>query len=159
MNWETVTSGLGQKAYTLWNNGRKLLTLAFRSGSNLARIEYGEEKRIFSLRYEGLFRNKMVMRNEYGVRLGQVFADGKENMIDFNDEKLFYAVTEEDKPKLILYRESPEKPIASCFLQNENDKGLLPSSREAATTHSLLLALSWYLFSPVAEGKGQALAL
>ena len=34
MNWETVTSGIGHTVYALWNNGRKLLTLAFSSTSN-----------------------------------------------------------------------------------------------------------------------------
>ena len=27
MKWETVTSTIGQSVYTLWNNGRKLVTL------------------------------------------------------------------------------------------------------------------------------------
>lgn len=152
MNWETVTSGLGHKVYALWNNGRKLLTLDFKSGSNVAKIEYGDEKRIFTLRYEGLFRNRMVMRNEYGIRLGQVSADGRENIIDLNDEKLSYTITNENEPKLVIYKDSPDDPIAVCSLKVDNEKGRIPSAQSSATTHSLLLALSWYLFSPVGRG-------
>lgn len=151
MNWETVSSGLGQKVYALWNNGRKLATLAFQSDSSFARIEYGNEKRAFILRYEGLFRNKMVMRNEYGVRLGQVNAESKENFIDLNDERLFYTIEEGKEPKLIVYKESPDKPLAVCALRLENEKGTLSSVRPTATTYSLLLALCWYMFSPVAK--------
>lgn len=150
MNWETVTSGIGQRVYALWNNGRKLLTLAFNSGSEFARIEYGDEKRAFTLRYEGLFRNKMVMRNEYGVRLGQVIADSRENLIDLNDEKLYYTVTDKE-PQLIIYRESPEQPLAVCALEIDNDKGKITSGQTSATTHRLLLALSWYLFATVGK--------
>lgn len=153
MNWETVTSGIGQKVYALRNNGRKLLTLAFNSSSNFAKIEYEGEKRAFILRYEGIFRNKMVMRNEYGVRLGQVSAELKDNFIALNDEKLFYTITDDKEPKLIIYKESPENPLAVCELKLENDKSILPSVKSLATQHSLLLALCWYLFSPVAKNN------
>jgi len=151
MNWETVTSGIGHKVYALWSNGRKLLTLAFNSSSNFAKIEYGDEKRAFTIRYEGIFKNKMVMRNEYGIRLGQISAENKENFIDLNDERLFYTITGEKYPRVIIYKESPEKPLAVCALQLDNDKSILPSVKTEATQHSLLLALCWYLFSPVAK--------
>lgn len=152
MKWETVTSGIGQKVYALWDNGRKLLTLAFNSSSNFAKIEYGEEKRAFIIRYEGLFKNKMVMRNEYGIRIGQVSTE-RENIIALNDERLFYTITNEKEPKLILYKESVDDPLAVCALKLDNEKSVLPSVRTLATTHSLLLALSWYLFRPVTKAK------
>ena len=151
MNWETVTSGLGHKVYALWNNGRKLLTLAFNSSSDFARIEYGDEKRAFIIRYEGIFRNKMVMRNEYGVRLGQVSAESNDNFIKLNDEKLYYTITGEKEPNLIIYKDSVEDPIAECSLKLGNEKGLLPSVGKSATTYSLMLTLCWYLFSPIAK--------
>lgn len=151
MNWETVTSGIGHKVYALWSNGHKLLTLAFNSSSNFAKIEYGDEKRAFTIRYEGMFKNKMVMRNEYGIRLGQISAENKENFIDLNDERLFYTITEEKYPRVIIYKESLDKPLAVCALQLDNDISILPSVKTSATQHSLLLALCWYLFSPVAK--------
>ena len=151
MNWETVKSGLGQKVYALWNNGRKLLTLAFNSGSNFVKIEYGNEKRAFILRYEGIFHNKMVMRNEYGIRLGQVSAESNENFINLNDEKFFYTITEGTEPMLVIYKESKDEPIAVCSLKLDNEKATASSVRSSATTHSLLLALCWYLFSPVTK--------
>lgn len=155
MNWETVTSGIGHKVYALWSNGRKLLTLAFNSSSNFVKIESDGEKRAFSIRYEGFLKNRLVMRNEYGVRMGQVSAENKENLIAFNDEKLFYTITNDDEPKLIVYKESIDKPLAVCSLKLDSDKGVLPSVKPAVTHQSLLLALCWYLYRPVtasAEG-------
>jgi hypothetical protein len=151
MNWETVASGIGQKVYALWNDGRKLLTLAFNSSSNFAKIESGGEKRSFSIRYEGFLKNKMVMRNEYGIRIGQVSTE--ENLIAFNDEKLNYTITDSKEPKLIIYKESVDSPLAVCELNLDNDKAILPSVKPAATQQSLLLALCWYLYSPVAHDK------
>ncbi len=157
MKWETVTSGIGQKVYALWDNGHKLLTLAFNSSSNFARIEYGEEKRAFIIRYEGLFKNKMVMRNEYGIRIGQISAE-RENMIALNDEKIFYTITNDKEPRLILYKESIDDPLAVCLLKLDNEKSILPSVRPSAITHSLLLTLSWYLFRAVGKEKIPELA-
>jgi hypothetical protein len=151
MNWETVTSGIGHKVYALWNNGRKLLTLAFQPGSNFAKIEYEGEKRAFTIRYEGFLKNRMVMRNEYGIRIGQVSTENRENLIALNDEKVFYTITDDKDPRVIIYKESKDKPLAVCALNLENDKSILPSVRPTATHQSLLLALCWYLFLPVAQ--------
>ena len=151
MNWETVTSGIGNKAYALWNDGRKLLTMGFQSSSNFVKIESEGEKRAFTIRYEGFLKNKMVMRNEYGVRIGQVSSENKENLIAFNDEKLYYTITDDEEPRVIIYKESPDRPLAVCALSLTNDKSILPSAKSSATHQSLLLALCWYLLSPVAR--------
>jgi hypothetical protein len=151
MNWETVTSGIGHKVYALWNKGRKLLTLSFQSSSNFVKIEYEGEKRAFTLRYEGFLKNKMVMRNEYGISIGQVSLENKENFIALNDEKLFYTITAGKEAELIIYKESKDKPLAVCALNLDNDKSILPSVKPSATHHSLLLALCWYLFLPAAK--------
>ena len=151
MNWETVTSGIGYKAYALWNNGRKLLTLGFQSSSNFVKIEAEGEKRAFTIRYEGFLKNKMVMRNEYGVRIGYVSTENKENLIAFNDERLYYTITNDKEPQVIIYKESPDKPLAVCALKLDNDKSIFPSVKSSSTHQSLLLALCWYLFQPVAR--------
>ena len=149
MNWETVTAGIGHKVYALWNDGRKLLTMGFQSSSNFVKIESEGEKRAFTMRYEGFLKNKMVMRNEYGVRIGHVSTENKENLIAFNDERLYYTITDDKEPQVIIYKESPDKALAVCALTLDNDKGILPSVKASATHQSLLLALCWYLFSTV----------
>lgn len=150
MKWETVTSGIGHMVYALWNNGRKLLTLDFHS-TNYARIECDGEKRAFMIRYEGFLKNKLVMRNEYGIRIGHVSSENNENFISLNDERLFYTITNEKEPRAIIYKESKEKPLAVCALNLGNDKSILPSANLSVTHQSLLLALCWYLFLPVAK--------
>jgi hypothetical protein len=151
MNWETVTSGIGNKVYALWNDGRKLLTLGFQSTSNFVKIESEGQKRAFTIRHEGFLKNKVVMRNEYGVKIGYIANENKENLIAFNDEKLRYTIVNDSEPRVIIYRESPDKPLAVCALKLENDKSVLPSVKTGATHQSLLLALCWYLFTPVAN--------
>src|SRR5258706_12578618 len=141
MNWETVTTGIGHKAYALWKDGHKLLTMGFQASSNFVKIESEGEKRAFTIRYEGFLKNKMVMRNEYGVRIGYVSNENKENLIEFNDKKLYYIITNEKEPKVIIYKESPDTPLAVCDLKLGNEKSILPSVKPSATHQSLLLAL------------------
>ncbi len=157
MNWETVTSGLGQKVYALWSDGRKILTFAFNSSSNVVRLESEGEKRTFTLRYEGFLKNRLVMRNEYGIRIGYVTIENKENLIAFNDEKFYYTISEEKEPKLVLYKSSVDNPLAVCALSLDKE-GVLSSVKSAATHQSLLLALCWYLHLPVARDSELQLA-
>ena len=151
MNWETVTSGIGNKAYALWSNGHKLLTLAVNSSSNFAKIESEGEKRAFTIRYEGFLKNKLVMRNEYGVKIAQLSTENGENLIAFKDEKLFYTIIDDNQPRVVIYKESIDRPLAECELRLESDKGVLSPEKPVSTRQSLLLALCWYLFLPVAQ--------
>lgn len=153
MNWQTITSDLGQKTYALWGNGHKLLTLAINSSSSFAKVESEKEKRSFTIRYEGFLKNKLVMRNEYGVKIAYVTTDNKDNLIAFKDERLFYSILDDNKPRIIIYKDSIDRPLAECDLLLENDKGILSPDKPVATRQSLLLALCWYLFSPVTQEK------
>jgi len=149
MNWETVTSELGNKVYALWNNGRKLLTFAPSSDSNFVKIECGGEKRFFQIRYEGFRKNRIVMRNEYGVKIGRVITENKENMIELNDNKYFFSIDDNNGGNITIYEGSKEKPLAVCSMNTKPDNAMLRSLRKNTDQHSLLLALCWYLFASV----------
>jgi len=149
MNWETVTSDLGNKVYALWNNGRQLLTMASSSGSNFVKLECEGIKRTFQIRYEGFKKNRIVMRNEYGVRIGQVKTENKEQFIELNDRKYFFSVDQSDKAKVSIFDESRQNEVASCELNPVNEKNKLTNLKDTSNHHGLLLALCWYLFATV----------
>ena len=111
MKWETVTSTIGQSVYTLWNNGRQLVTLVFNSSSNAARIEYEDEKRVFLIRDEGFRKNKTVLRTEYGIRIGHTGTENNENFIVLNDERYYYSVNDKQEPEVTIYKESIDHPL------------------------------------------------
>lgn len=156
MKWETVTSSIGQTVYTLWNNGRKLSTLVFNASSNAARIEYANERRVILIRDEGFRKNKTVLRNEYGIRIGHTGSEHNENYIVLNDERYFYAVDGQNKPALTIYKESIDQPLAVCELNIQ--EGVLSKAGTKIgiaqkTMYSLLIGICWHLFSPVDIGK------
>lgn len=156
MKWETVTSSIGQTVYTLWNNGRKLSTLVFNSASNAARIEYANERRVFLIRDEGFRKNKTVLRNEYGIRIGHTGSEHNENYIVLNDERYFYSVDQDKKPALTIYKESIDRPLAVCELNIQDgllSKAGLKMQIAQKTLYSLLIGLCWHLFSPSEVGN------
>lgn len=154
MKWETFTSTIGQTVYTLCNNGKKLVTLVFNSSSNAARIEYADEKRVFLIRDEGFRKNKTVLRNEYGVRIGHTGSEHNEDFIELNNQRYFYSVDGEQQPAVTIYRESIEHPLAVCKLDIKDDllaRSGVKKPLHQKTLYSLLLGLCLYLFKPVTE--------
>ncbi|MEO5564747.1 MAG: hypothetical protein ABIR18_14975 [Chitinophagaceae bacterium] len=152
MKWEAVTSTIGHSVYTLCNNGRKLLTLVFNPSSKAARIEYGDEKRVFLIRKEGFLKNKTVLRNEYGVRLGHTGTENNEDFIVLNDERYFYSVDKDKHSALTIYKESKDQPLAVCEVSVDEKDMLIDLSGQTKlkddAKYSLLLTLCWYLFHP-----------
>lgn len=159
MKWETFTSTIGQTVYTLCNNGKKLVTLVFNSSSNAARIEYADEKRVFLIRDEGFRKNKTVLRNEYGIRIGHTGSENNENFIELNNQRYFYSVDDKQQPAVTIYKESIDHPLAVCKLDIQDDllaKSGIKKPLQQKTLYSLLLGLCLYLFKPVAEQPRQA---
>jgi hypothetical protein len=156
MKWETVTSSIGQSVYTLWNNGKKLSTLVFNSSSNAARIEYADERRVFLIRDEGFRKNKTVLRNEYGIRIGHTGTENNENFIVLNDERYFYAVSDHNEPAVTIYKESIDRPLAVCELNIKDDLLAKTGAKRQVlqkTLFSLLIGLCWHLFKPLENEK------
>lgn len=156
MKWETVTSTIGNSVYALWNNGRKLVTLVFNSSSNAARIEYGTEKRVFLIRKEGFRKNKTVLRDEYGMRVGYMGSENNVDFIELNNERFFYSLEDSDHPAVTIYKESKDQPLAVCDLNivpNDVLGSLRGKKIDDDTRYSLLMTLCWYLFQPAVKAS------
>ena len=155
MKWEVAATSAKQEIYELWHNEKKLLTLDFHPFTNSARIEYADEKRVFLIRKEGFLRNKTVLCNEYGVRLGQLVHENKENFIELNNEKFFYTIHNNPLTELVIYKESMEFPLVVCGLNVNKGNASVSIKKDKSLPNnlhsSLLLALCWYMFLPVAK--------
>jgi hypothetical protein len=153
MKWESVTHTLGYSVYALWNNGRKLVTLVYNYTSGAARIEYEDERRVFLIRKEGFMKNKTVLRNEYGVRIGHAGTENNELFIELDNERFFYFVDNKEEPSVTIYKESKDQPLAVCGLNIEKGKSLKSFGKDKIIRddahYSLLMTLCWYLFHPV----------
>jgi hypothetical protein len=155
MKWEIASSTGTQEIYELWHHEKKLLTLDFHPATNSARIKYAGEKRVFLIRKEGFLRSKTVLCNEYGIRLGHLVHENKENFVELNHEKFFYTIHDNPTTELIIYKESIDNPLVICGLNVNNSSAPVRITKEKnlpVNSHSsLILALCWYMFQPVAE--------
>ena len=153
MRWENASATDNNEIYHLWNKDRKLLTLTFHPFSNSARVECAEEKRVFLIRREGFFRNKTVLRNEYGIKIGELGQENEANFIDVNGERFYYHVHNNPLAELVLYKESKERPVIVCGLNVNNGKTAVhvEKKKETVSQPGLLMALCWYMFMPVAK--------
>jgi hypothetical protein len=118
MRWELNHSTSEHEIYHLYKDDKKILTLELNIFSNSARVHYNKEKRVFIIRKEGLRRNKTVIRNEYGIKIGELGQENNKRFIDINQERIY--ITKEDtkeKDALLL--------VASWYM-------FLPESKETA---------------------------
>jgi hypothetical protein len=155
MRWESVDNNSSNEVYHLYKDDKKILTLVLNPFSNTARVECEKEKRVFLIRKEGFRRNKTVLRNEYGMKIGELGHENNKHFIDVNNERFFYTTHNNPLTELVLYKESAQQPFVTCGLttsegvQFKKDKQLL-----ADTSHpGLLMALCWYMFLPVTKEK------
>jgi hypothetical protein len=155
MRWESDNSTNNHEIYHLYKDDKKILTLSLNPFSNSARVECEKQKRVFLIRKEGFRRNKTVLRNEYGIKIGELGQDNNVNFIDINDERFFYSIENNPLAELVLYKETKEKPFVSCGLSSKKGNAAVKFSKDkilSETAHpGLLMALCWYMFLPVAK--------
>src|SRR5688572_33170403 len=102
MRWESAITTSGNETYHLYKDDKKILTLNYNPFSKTARVECDTQKRIFLIRKEGFRRNKTVIRTEYGIKVGELGQENKENFIDVNKERFFYSIKNNPLAELIL---------------------------------------------------------
>jgi hypothetical protein len=162
MRWESVASTSNNETYHLYKDDKKLLTLTLNPFSHTARVECDKQKRVFLIRKEGFLRNKTILCNEYGVKIGELGQENKEHFIDINDERFFYTTHNNPLAELVLYKESKENPFVTCGLNVKEGNPAVHFTKDkqlSDTSHpGLLMALCWYMFLPVTKENVAAFA-
>jgi hypothetical protein len=148
MKWETVTSTIEESVFALWNNGKKLVTLAFHPASSAARVEFADERRVFLIRQEGLLKNKTVLCNEYGIRMGHARSENNRHLIELDEERFFYNTDHKQEDGVTIYKESKDEPFAVCALSLPDHITNSSSVHKPVwdkAKYGLLMTLCWYL--------------
>ena len=158
MRWETVSATSTNEVYRLWKNDKKLLTLTLHPFSNSARVETADEKRVFLIRKEGFRRNKTVVRNEYGIKLGELGNEDNRNFIDVHAERFYYNIESSAATKLLVYKQSDHEPFIICDIDDANAvSSPMPSRSKQIDSHpGLLMALCWYMLLPATSPQKAA---
>ncbi len=160
MKWvvsSSTISGNNHEMYELWNKDKQLLTLIFHPFTNSVRIESADSKRVFHIRKEGFLRNKIVLRDEYGMKIGQLFREKGNQQggsIDLNDSRFAYTIENNEGPELQILRDGDEKPVMQCTFKENNGSSSIHFKKPNQLNiqeQMLLMSLCWYTFLPVAK--------
>jgi len=152
LQWYAAAPRPGYDVYELWNTRQQLATLEVNQFSQTAKISSQDNRRLFKLEKEGFLRNKLVLKNEYGIKIGQVGSelwDNHEGSIDLNGEHFYYGIDEASLSQLVIYKKDRRQPLLSCGLVSNNGTSILNKSYDRYSC--LLMALCWFLFLPVAQ--------
>lgn len=149
MKWVNVNNSISGDHYELWNKELKLLDLHISSRTRIARVESATDKRLFFVEKRGFLHAKTVIRNEYGIKLGELFTESNESFIQLDGFRYVYRFPQSANDPLIIYNESRTIPVLSCDLSQVFQKipGILerPASFHDSSYPALLMALCWNL--------------
>ncbi|HEU4573673.1 MAG TPA: hypothetical protein VFS36_01620 [Chitinophagaceae bacterium] len=154
MRWELISTGSSGDLYELWHKDTHLLSLTYNPSIGSARIECCDEKRTFIIRKEGFLKSKTVVRNEYGVKIGQLGHENHQDFIELDNEKFYYTFTNSPLAGIVFYKETKEQPYIVCKLTTPGGKPSVqfsPNTSAKTNLDSLLMALCWFMFMPVAK--------
>jgi hypothetical protein len=159
MKWELIAATKEHEVYHLMNDNKKLLSLELNSFSQAARIHCEDEKRVFVIRKEGFLRNRTVIRNEYGVKIGELGQENKDRFISVDNEKFYYTYRNNPLAELMI-KDHKRETIVTCALKTAEGKARMhmEDNKEEVANAALLMAVCWYLFLPVAKENVAAFA-
>lgn len=142
MNIISLQNNPGQQDYLLKEDDRTVLKLRYKNDRHIARVETEKERRVLIIEDEGLLRTLLVLKNEYGVRIGSLHYDNFSatyGTVDIENTKYRFDLKQNKSPELHVYKRSRRNLIYSCQLTIENN-----NSKTALA--SLIIAVTWYLF-------------
>lgn len=155
LHWYAATAKAGYEMYELWNDDALLLVLTFNPFSQTAKVECQHSCRNFKIEKEGFLRSKTILKNEYGIKIGELGIESwfkHEGFIDLNGERFFYTTQRKEVPELLIYKTSKKNPLVICDLTTNNGSTgytLTDKNKDADKHTSLLMALCWYIATPL----------
>jgi hypothetical protein len=157
MKWVLANqSSAAIKKYHLTEGDATKLELKYNQSQQSVRISSEESHKLFFIDKTGLWHNKTILKNEYGVEIGRLSFDKlhQTGNIEVEGKKYHYTIQQQPQPQLVLFEQIISMPLAVC------DLSLAPSSTSLKTSQynseecaCFLLGLCWYLFPLTAAEK------
>lgn len=150
MKWVSVNNGTSPENFELWGDEKKLADISFSKHTHFARIVSNLGKRIFSFEKKGFLSTKEIIKNEYGIKMGEVeeAKTGTKGHVELDGKKYFFVYKEKKSGELMLYDEFMKENLLTCRFNTGTNSFTKPKSLSAGKFSSLLLMLCWYIFQP-----------
>jgi hypothetical protein len=144
MKWTPVSRpDASLREYRLAEKVNTVATLKYNPLQQSARIRAGEKQQVFFIEKAGFRNNKLVVENEYGVRIGASITDDFQQQsgdIILYDTQYHFKLITNGAAELVIYRHEMVSPLAVCSLSFQ------PAQTVASMEYACLsLGLCWYL--------------
>jgi hypothetical protein len=149
MKWVFVNQSSSIKKYQLTEGDETKLVLKYNPEQRSVRVSREENHRLFFIDKTGLWHNKTILKNEYGVEIGRLSFDKAQHIgaIEIEGKKYFYSFENNKSQQLVVFEHSISLPLAVCDLSQAPSFTSLASDRYSSEECTcFLLGLCWYLF-------------
>lgn len=150
MKWVNVSQPAAAiKKYQLTENDETKLVLKYNLEQQSVRLSSEETHRCFFINKTGLWHNKTILQNEYGVEVGRLSFDKmhQTGILEMEGKKYHYTFQNNTSLQLVVFEHTVSLPLAVCDLSSAPSFTSLAadkySNEECAC---FLLGLCWYLF-------------
>jgi hypothetical protein len=157
MQWKQVSSGSAH-VYHLADGDNILLTLTINYKSSSLRAECASAKRAFFIHKEGIWKNRTVLKNEYGYKIGQMYYEkwhSDNGIVEIDEKKFRYIFRNNPQAEIAIFNEDETEPVVICGLATVTGQTTVKINRdgefEDADMKYMLFALTWYLFLLTAQ--------
>ncbi len=145
MNIVSVKNIGGQQDYLLKEDDNVVLKLRYKKDLHTARVETEKERRVLIIDDEGLLKTRLILKNEYGVRIGSLTYDNfsdTQGTVEIENIKFRFVIIQGSAPELKIFKGSRRNLIYTCQLSFDDDN----SKKAKVQPSPFIIAVSWYLF-------------
>lgn len=135
------------KKYQLTEGDDTKLVMKYNLDQQSVRISSEETHRLFFIDKTGLWHNKTILKNEYGVEIGRLSFDKAHGtgVIELEGKKYYY--TFQNNVQLVVFEQAASLPIADCDLSAAPSFTSLATNKYSSEEIAcFLLGICWYLF-------------
>lgn len=148
MKWVQINANESAEAFELWSNDKKLAGASFNNKSPVVRIVTNAGKRLFFFEKIGWLAPRPVIKNEYGITLGRLYAGTQKDnkgYIELDGKKYIYHLNDNGDAKIEVFDATLNTQVTSCSFNTVIAKGVSTTKALMQTKFpQLLLLLCWY---------------
>ncbi|MFL5748659.1 MAG: hypothetical protein ACJ751_28565 [Niastella sp.] len=135
------------RKYQLTEGDNTKLEIKYNLEQQSVRISSEENHRLFFIDKTGLWHNKTILKNEYGVEIGKLAIDKVHGtgFIEIEGKKYYYML--QNNSQLVVFEHTVSMPLAVCDMTAAPSFASLLANKYSNEEYAcFLLGICWYLF-------------
>ena len=135
------------RKYQLTEVDNTKLVIKYNLDQQTVRISSEENHRLFFIDKTGLWHNKTILKNEYGVEIGRLAIDKVHGtgIIEIEGKKYYYTL--QNNSQLVVFEHTVTNPLAVCDMTDAPSFASLSANKYSNEEYAcFLLGICWYLF-------------